>query len=332
MGQMKTITAASIGIKSGSRSIRESRDWIARLFSKINSILALSLLGTILLSSISWTIAYYIVRPPRVKISSTPANYGIEYENVAVTTVDGLKLDGWFLEGDNGATIIATHGYRGNRESMLYEAVVLNRRGYSVLITTSRGHDQSEAMHITFGSHEMKDLDAWFDYIMSRDDVQKDTVGIMGESMGGGMAILYAVRNPNIKAVVTISAFALTNETIEDFVFQYLPWRGRMTSSAAQSIANKAEIIADFQLADLDTAEVIGELSPRPILIIQPGNDAVIDSRNAFELFAAAEMPKRLIVIPNGEHCDSSDFIDRVANFFDDSLGNTDTLLVKHSN
>lgn len=281
--------------------------------------------GKMAISFISWLAASYIVNPPRTRITSTPADYGVSYEEVTVTTTDGLKLVGWYLPGDNRATIIAQHGYMGNRESMLYEAVVLNRHGYSVLITTSRGHDESDGRHITFGAHEMKDLGAWYAHLLSREEVDPDAIGIIGESMGGGMAILYAAQEQNIKAVVTSSAFSLTEETIQDFIFHPIGRPGPLASLIALSIVGCAEKKADFHSKDINTLNAIGNISPRPILIIQGENDQRISLKNGYQLFAAARQPKDLYIIPNGNHCDHQDieptkYMERVVKFLDRSF------------
>jgi fermentation-respiration switch protein FrsA (DUF1100 family) len=281
--------------------------------------------GRTAISFFSWLAASYIVNPTRTKITSTPADYGTAYEEVTVTTADGLELVGWYMPGDNRAAIIAQHGYKGNRESMLYEAVVLNRHGYSILITTSRGHDESDGRHITFGSHEMKDLEAWHAHLLSREEVDPDAIGIMGESMGGGMAILYAAQVQNIKAVVTSSAFSLTDETIQDFLFQPFCRPGRLAQSIALSIVGWVEKKAGFHSNDINTLHAIGKISPRPILIIQGGNDERISPNNGHQLFAAARQPKELYFIPNGNHCDHQDveptkYMERVVKFLDHSF------------
>jgi hypothetical protein len=52
----------------------------------------------------------YIVRHPpesREPILQTPADCGFPYEDVTVTTADGLRLVGWCVPPDNGVVIIA---------------------------------------------------------------------------------------------------------------------------------------------------------------------------------------------------------------------------------
>ena len=70
-------------------------------------------------------IALDIVQHPlaeRSEMEETPADYGMNFENVSTITEDGLTLYGWFIPGSNDATIMIQHGSPGGRQDGLYEA------------------------------------------------------------------------------------------------------------------------------------------------------------------------------------------------------------------
>jgi cephalosporin-C deacetylase-like acetyl esterase len=133
---------------------------------------------------------------------------------VTVTSVDGLKLVGWLVPSQNGAVVILQHGYKSTREEMLNEAEMLYRHGYGVLLTTVRAHDYSEGEMIAFGMREVWDMDAWYQYLLTRDDIDTKRIGMLGNSFGGMLVIQYAAQNENIKAVVADSAFSSLNDTV----------------------------------------------------------------------------------------------------------------------
>jgi len=221
--------------------------------------------------------------------------------------------------------VIAQHGYRGNRESLLFEGIALNERGYNVLLTTSRAHDQNKGGQITFGAHEMKDLEAWYQYLLTRIEVDPDKIGIMGESMGGGMAILYAAQNDNIKTVATASAFTLSVDAVENFIFQDVARPGPVAPIFAQMMVYWAETNANFNSANLDTARAVAEIGPRPILILHGGQDKVVSPQNGMELSEAAGGTAQFEIFPNVEHCtfdevDPDHYVEILADFFDRSL------------
>src|SRR5687767_14929450 len=122
----------------------------------------------------------------------TPANYDMPFEDVTVRSADGLKLVGWFIPSQNSAVIILQHGYKSTREELLNEAEMLYRHGYGVLLTTIRAHDYSEGEMITFGMHEVSDMDAWYQYLLTRDDIDPDSIGMLGNSFGGMLVVQYA--------------------------------------------------------------------------------------------------------------------------------------------
>ncbi|MHC4157389.1 MAG: alpha/beta hydrolase, partial [Planctomycetota bacterium] len=52
---------------------------------------------------------------PVPEVSSTPAELGLDFESVAFTTADGLKLTGWHIPApDSNFTVLFCHGNGGN--------------------------------------------------------------------------------------------------------------------------------------------------------------------------------------------------------------------------
>lgn len=306
-------------------SPNQSTNWLKLLLITISWVSRLSIMVLVLFTLVTWAAAYYVINPLSVKVTSSPADYDVSYEDVTVTTVDGLNLVGWYLPGSNGATVIAQHGYRGNRESLLFEAIAINEKGYSVLLTTSRAHDVSEGQKVTFGAYEMQDLEAWYQYLVTRPDVDPEMIGILGESMGGGMAIQYAAQNENIKTVATASAFAFTNETVEMFIFQDAARPGPLAPIVAQLMVHWAQQNGDFEASDIDTQRIIAQINPRPILIIHGGQDSTVSPRNGHELHQATGGQAQLIFIAEAGHCNfdevaPDEYVQGLVSFLDQNL------------
>ncbi|MBI3286435.1 MAG: alpha/beta fold hydrolase, partial [Chloroflexi bacterium] len=170
-------------------------------------LLGLSIGGTLGVFYISRQEALEFVHPEREVLSSTPADNGLDYEEVVLITEDGLALRAWYLPGTNGAAIIVQHGYGGSRQRMLLEASMLHKHGYGVLLFDWRGHGESEGGLVTFGYYEIRDAQAALAWLQNRPEVDSDRMGVLGDSMGA-VALLYAAaRMPEIKAVVAISPF-----------------------------------------------------------------------------------------------------------------------------
>ena len=244
----------------------------------------------------------------RPDMEESPEDFGMVSEKVTVTTEDGLRLYGWYIPGTNGATVMIEHGSPGGRQDGLQEAAYLNQAGFGVLLGSFRAHDECDGELISFGYYEQRDLAAWHKYLINRSDVDPQKIGIYGESMGGGTSILYTAQNPDIAALATGSGFALTQETIETFIQFELDPPPFLTPILARFIRFWVEQGADFSTEDLDTEAVIGQISPRPVLIIHGGMDDKIGPSSGEQLYQAAKEPKELLLIPEAGHVKFEDF------------------------
>lgn len=238
----------------------------------------------------------------------TPEDFGRKYEEVSVITEDGLNLTGWFLPGDNGATVMIQHGSPGGRQDGLYEAAFLNEAGYNVLLGSFRAHDDCDGEIITFGFYEILDVKAWHEYLLGQNDIDPGRIGMFGESMGGGTSILYTSANPGIKAVATGSGFALTQEVVESFIIFDTDLPPALVPLLAKFILFWAEQAGDFDSKTLDTEAVIADISPTPILIIHGGSDDKIGDKVGSQLFEAAAKPKELILFAEAGHVNFEDY------------------------
>jgi fermentation-respiration switch protein FrsA (DUF1100 family) len=255
----------------------------------------------------------------RMRPTQTPRNYAMPYDTVTVTTADGLKLVGWWVPSLNGAAIIAQHGYKASRGEMLNEAAMLHRRGYGVLLSSFRAHDQSEGDLITLGRLEIDDLAAWHRFVVAQPGVDARRVGLLGNSFGGTLAIQFAARTPDIAAVVAHSPFSSLADTLETSVrfFTGLP-----PFPFAPMIAFWAERQAGIRMEEVDATLWIARLSPRPIFLLQGGADVVVSTNSGQRLYDAAREPKELWFDPNVGHAAfdgvrAMEYERRVGGFFD---------------
>jgi len=177
----------------------------------------LTLLGLLagLVVAVALFFARQMIRPARVRLWATPADAGMEYEDVEFPARDGLRLSGWFIpaateNGDPGPAIVLVHGWPWNRlgeaadtlmanisgaspVDLLRLAHALHRGGYHVLMFDLRNHGQSaESNAVTFGLQESNDLLGALDYAAGRDDVDEGRIGVVGFSMGAN-TLLYAL-------------------------------------------------------------------------------------------------------------------------------------------
>ena len=261
-------------------------------------------------------------RPP---IERTPADVGMDYRDVQVTTSDGLRLAGWWTPSKNGAAVIVQHGYKTNRSTQLLEiAATLARGGYGVLLSSLRAHDLNDGRVISFGLEEMKDLSAWLAFIQTLEGVDPSRIGIFGNSLGGSLAIQLAAQTQSIKAIVTHSAVASVRSTVETSIAYFtglppFPFTPMILFWVEQDWAMQPDL--------LDFTVWIAALDSLPILLMQGGADVVVASESGQLLYEAAREPKELWFEPDLGHVDfqrerSQEFSDRVVGFFNRHLLN----------
>jgi fermentation-respiration switch protein FrsA (DUF1100 family) len=282
-------------------------------------LLILMVAGALGVLIVSRNEALKFVHPQREVLMETPAEYGLEYEEVMLKTEDGLTLRGWYVPGTNGAAIIAQHGYGASRQGVLGDAAVLSRQGYSVLMFDWRGHGESEGNLVTFGIYEIRDVQAALDWIHRRPEVDPQRIGGLGESMGA-VALLYATaRLPEIKAVVAVSPFPSLRSEVEIGVRVQT---GLPTFPFAPLIVWFAEREAGIPVASLDLTQDIGQISPRPVFLLHGGLDSKIPPNSGDVLFRAAGEPKAYWFDPEVGHTGfvetyPQEYERRVSEFFD---------------
>jgi fermentation-respiration switch protein FrsA (DUF1100 family) len=221
--------------------------------------------------------------------------------------------------------VMTQHGYTSVRQRHLLKAAFLHRNGYGVLLTTTRCHDGSEGELVTWGRDEMMDLEAWYQYLLTRDDVDPDRIGMAGESFGGAMSIKYAAENSRIRAVISEGAFASLEESIEIGIGKYVPLPPPLLSLLTPMIVFWAEQKAGLDVSEVEPVDWIKRISPRPVFILHGGLDDYAGGEAGGQLYAAAGEPKEFWYEPECGHADfdeckavpPAEYEERLVGFFD---------------
>ena len=124
----------------------------------------------------------------------TPAQAGLQHEDIFFQSEDGTRLHGWFIPAQNAggliparATIIHFHGNAQNLSAHKEAVQWLPAHGYNVFLFDYRGYGLSEGRPNQAGL--FADSNAALNYVRSRPDVDKNRLLIFGQSLGGTNAI-----------------------------------------------------------------------------------------------------------------------------------------------
>ena len=147
-----------------------------------------------------------VIFQPSKNIVWTPNQAGFDYENVFITTSDGVNINGWYVNCENNrGVVLFFHGNAGNISNRYDSIRVFNSLGMSVFIIDYRGFGESE------GSPSIKGVDldaltAW-NWLVSERKIPTDKILIFGRSLGGAVAV-ELMRDVRPKAAILESTFS----------------------------------------------------------------------------------------------------------------------------
>lgn len=256
-----------------------------------------------------------ITRPFRNQAQSLPLD--VPYQEVSLTTSDGLTIRGWYVSGRRAEAIVLVHGIHANRSYLAPEASILAEAGYHLLLIDLRGHGQSEGNELTYGYREALDVQAAVDYLAAQPEVE--AIGALGHSLGGAAVVHAAASEPRLQAIVVQSSYRSLPLVIEESFEKYsvLPrW------PFAPLIIGLAEFRLGMHIDQVDSARDLAEMPPRPVLIIHSADDPLFPPHHARALFAAAAEPKALLTVAGVGHVnpifgDEATYRARLLDFFE---------------
>jgi len=262
-------------------------------------------------------LSFYLTRRHYPAEIHTPAEYGLEFEEVPLRTADGLTLRGWWIPAPNPErAVVILHGHGGSMDGDVHRAPMFHRAGFGVLLLDFRAHGRSPGRLATFGYLERWDVLAAVEFLKSR-GVQR--IGLLGFSYGGMASMLAAPICPDVHAVVTDGGPARLRSAIIGRGAELGLPKGLTAFLAWVTIAITSARLG-VNLFRYEPVRWVGQIAPRPILFIHGDLDPYCFDFD--DLFAAAREPKEVWRLPEVGHTQASEvypeeFYRRVVGFFD---------------
>ena len=235
-----------------------------------------------LLAKFTNVINHFIYFPER-DIFQDPSDFGLEFEDVYLTTSDGVRIHGWFVPGSGGPTLVWFHGNGGNISHRVDNIAGLHGRlGVSILIIDYRGYGLSEGSPTEQGTY--LDAEAAVAHALSRPDVDPERVVLFGRSLGCAVAAEMAVRH-DAYAVVLESPFTSVLAMARQ-AYPFLPGVGLLVGDMYDTLDKVARIDA-------------------PIMVLHGDSDEIVPFEMGREVFETAPEPKRFYIIRGAGHNDT---------------------------
>jgi pimeloyl-ACP methyl ester carboxylesterase len=253
-----------------------------------------------------------------------------------IELVGSLHMPDDMKAGEKRPAFICTHGFGGSRidGSMAAVAPRMCEWGYPTLRIDMRGCGESggERGRI-IPKDQAYDLGNVLKWLAAQDGVDPDKIILLGDSLGGAVSLYTGGTNKDVAGVISVGGWgngtskiklqhqgpgkydayldmiergkahkAKTGESLMVSRFDIVPipehLRGGLpTDAIMQFPADTAEAIHEFMPID-----VIGDLAPRPLLLLHASRDRVTPTDASIEVFGHANLPKDMVLLSDLDH------------------------------
>lgn len=245
-------------------------------------ILAIILVGVFSVLLMRRIIPSFVFHPV-AELEATPADAGLDYEDVRLQTPDGESIAAWHVPAapdaygpGSGFTLLFFHGNAGNISHRVDSIAFFHELGLSVFIIDYRGFGESTGKASVCGT--VQDALAAWQWLTERKQVPASRIILFGRSLGGGVAAALAAQVAP-RALILESTFTSLHGVGETM----FPWLPKILF--AEDYATLSNI------AKLDV----------PLLVAHSPDDEVIDFRMGREIFESYTGPKYFLQM-HGSH------------------------------
>ncbi len=222
------------------------------------------------------------------------------YEEVSITSFDGLKLYGKYYEYAPDAPVeLMFHGYRGSAERDMAGGMHRAfRLGHSALIVDQRCAGQSEGNVISFGINEHRDCLSWIDFMLTYlgNDVKIILTGI---SMGASTVLMASGKQlpPNVIGILADCGF----HSAKDIICSVADSMHLPSGLLYPFVKLGAKLYGHFDLEELSPVESLKNCKI-PVLFFHGEGDDYVPCYMSQINYDVCPSRKKLVFIPGAGH------------------------------
>jgi alpha-beta hydrolase superfamily lysophospholipase len=222
---------------------------------------------------------------------------------VTIALAQGRVVRGWLVSGKpGGGAVLLLHGVRSDRRQMLERARFLHRAGFTCLLIDLPAHGESSGGRISFGAVEGEGVRAALQYL--RGAFPRERIGVIGVSLGAASLVLSRPQ-PAPNAVVLESMYPdIADATRDRISIRLGPSAGKWL---APLLLKQVPLWLHRPVSELRPLGAMGDLHS-PLLIASGSIDRHTPVAETRRIYAAANSPKQLWVVPDAAHVDLAHF------------------------
>ena len=255
---------------------------------------------------------------------------------------DGLDLAGILHIPDGmkpkekRPAIMVLHGFGTNKDGATpVEATkILEGMGYIVLRFDMRGCGESggEPAYILC-QDQVRDTQAAATYLQSLKQVDPQRIGVLGHSFGAAVAVYAGGVDKRLGAVIAVGGWgdgvakfreqhksaaqwkkfimkleqgrrhrAKTGKPLMMPRFDIVPIPVHLRKNLVGNAIMEFPAETAMSMMDFRANDVVGDISPRPLLLLHPANDTVTPTSQAVGLFMRAKQPADMHLVSGVDH------------------------------
>ncbi len=239
--------------------------------------------------------------------------------------------------------VLLCSGFQGLKElipAKLWGA--FTAAGYACFAFDYRGFGTSDGERgRILPCEQVEDVQNAITLLHQQPELDPERIGLLGWGLGGGIVVQAAAEDPRVRAVACLNGVGDAGRAVRDSR-PYADWlaiQDRLTADrVARVLTGRSQLVSPWEIVFLDpttranvdedmygnhqrfgvdmslqSAEayyafrpelVVDRISPRPLLIVHGGRNALHPIDEARSLYARAREPKELIEIAAGQHLD----------------------------
>ena len=265
----------------------------------------LGLIATIgVLAGLRWAV-HRSLAPERVIETRSPADVGLQFQEVTLPTENGKSLFGWYIAANrtgSAPVVVAIHGWGGNAETLLPLAGPLHQAGFALLFIDARCHGQSDEDSFASMPRFAEDLGHAIDWLKQREDTDQDAIAAIGHSVGAGAVLLSASWRNDLAAVVSIAAFTHPVAMMRRwFAAKGIPYR-----PVGWLMLRYVEWVIGHRFDDIAPVNTIRRVTC-PTLLVHGAEDTTVPVSEAQEIHANRSGDHVQLKVVAGSHDDFAD-------------------------
>lgn len=216
---------------------------------------------------------------PQKDFYRTPAEAGLQSEDLWMSTEDGLQIHGWYFHNPAGTyAVILSHGNAGNISGRLDIAEMLYDMGLSVLLYDYRGYGKSEGRPHEKGLY--RDIEAVVSFLRDKKNYRENRIVLYGRSLGGAVSA-YAANRFDVAGLVLDSSFT-DLKSMAGEIYPFVP-----------------SFLVRYELSTIDHLKALQNV---PVMIFHSREDEIVNFRHGEKLYEAAGEPKKFVPLSGGHN------------------------------